>query len=280
MDKISTLIGSYSFNARVFFNGDFWDSDKFEQDGLTGHLHLVRRGPVIFTHEHAAPIRIDAPSLVFYPRGMGHVLRVADGGPASLLSASISLQDGANNLLARMLPECLVLPLAEAASVSGTLELLFAEGARAAQGRDVILDRLCDVLMVQVIRHQFETGKLSFGLLAGLADPHLSLVLKAISERPEEPWQLQTLAQIACMSRARFTEHFRKVVGMPPGEYLARWRIGLGQSLLREGVPVKVVSGRTGYRSPSAFTRAFTDQVGASPRQWLRAAGVAQARAA
>jgi len=272
MDKISSLVGRYSFRARVFFNGVFCDANAFSEDKTAGQLHLVRSGLVIFRQEGQPPLRVHAPAMVFYPRGSAHVLEVPDGASAGLLCAHISFADGGANPLARALPERLHLPLADMPALGHTLELLFAEASANGQGREVILDRLCDVLMIQVLRHEFEHGELSIGLLAGLADRQLALALGAIHERPHEPWQLETLAREACMSRARFTEHFRNVVGMPPGEYLTRWRIGLAQELLRKGMPVKVVSSEAGYTSAPAFTRAFTGMVGVSPRQWLKEA--------
>ncbi|MFC4930764.1 AraC family transcriptional regulator [Massilia sp. GCM10023247] len=270
MDKISSLVGRYSFRARVFFNGVFCDANAFAQDTEAGQLHLVRSGPVIFRQEGLPPLRVDTPAMVFYPHGSAHALEVPDGASAKLLCAHICFEDGGANPLARALPACLHLPFSSVRALEHTIELLFAEASCANQGREVILDRLCDVLMIQVLRHQFEHGSLSVGLLAGLADRQLAPALAAIHERPHEPWQLETLAREACMSRARFTEHFRNVVGMPPGEYLTRWRIGLAQDLLRKGMPVKVVSGQAGYTSAPAFTRAFTGLVGVSPRQWLK----------
>lgn len=270
MDKISALVGRYSFRARVFFNGDFCDANSFEEDKSSGQLHLVRSGPVLFRHDGASVLRVDDPAIVFYPRGSAHVLEVPEGSSARLLCAHIRFADGGANPLARALPTCLHLPLARMPAIGHTVELLFAEASTQGQGSEVILDRLCDVLMIQVLRHEFEYGELSVGLLAGLADRQLALALNSIHERPHEPWQLETLAREACMSRARFTEHFRNVVGMPPGEYLTRWRIGLAQELLRKGMPVKVVSSEAGYTSAPAFTRAFTGLVGMSPRQWLK----------
>jgi len=270
MDKISSLVGRYSFRARVFFSGVFCDANAFTEYPSAGQLHLVRSGPVIFRQEGVPALRVDEPAMVFYPHGTAHVLEIPEGASATLLCAHISFEDGGANPLARALPACLHLPLATMPALAHTLELLFAEAAAHAQGRDVILDRLCDVLMIQVLRHEFEHGTLSVGLLAGLADRQLAPVLGAIHARPHEPWQLETLAREACMSRARFTEHFRNVVGVPPGEYLTRWRIGLAQDLLRKGMAVKVVSSQAGYTSAPAFTRAFTALVGASPRQWLK----------
>jgi len=275
MDKISSLVGRYSFRARVFFNGVFCDANTFAENKSAGQLHLVRSGPVIFRHAGAPALRVDESAMVFYPHGTAHTLEIPDGASASLLCAHISFEDGGANPLARALPACLHLSLAAMPTLAHTLELLFSEAAANAQGREVILDRLCDVLMIQVLRHEFETGTLSLGLLAGLADRQLAPALGAIHARPHEPWQLASLAREACMSRARFTEHFRNVVGVPPGEYLTRWRIGVAQDLLRQGMPVKVVSSQAGYTSAPAFTRAFTAMVGASPRQWLK--DVAQA---
>jgi AraC-like DNA-binding protein len=270
MDKLSNLLRRCSFNARVFFNGDFCDANHFSDDGLTGHLHLVRTGPVVFSHAGSAPLLVDEPGMVFYPRGASHDLEVPAGANATLLCAAISFEGGHASPLAQVLPDCMHVPLADMGHMHHTLELLFAEASRAGHGRDVILDRLCDVLMVQVIRHEFDKGALDTGVLAGLTDRQLAPVLEAIHARPHEPWQLPSLAKLACMSRTGFSGHFRNVVGMSPGEYLARWRIGLACRLLREGWQVKAASARAGYTSPAAFTRSFTGHIGVSPREWLR----------
>jgi AraC-like DNA-binding protein len=270
MDKLSTLLGRYTFNARVFFNGSFCTHNEFRDDGHGGQLHLVRKGPVIFTHEHATPLRIEEPSMVFYPRGMDHRLEVPDGATAQLLCATIAFDKGTANPLAMVLPDCIHIPLAPMVSMRYTLEMLFAEASGAAQGRDVLLDRLCDLLMIQVIRHEFDNGNRDAALLAGLADPQLGPVLEAIHSSPRNRWQVQSLARLANMSRTGFIEHFKSVVGLPPVEYLKRWRITLACALLDKGASVKAASAEVGYESASAFTRAFTEQIGMPPRRWSR----------
>lgn len=270
MDKLSTLIGGHSFNAHVFFNGHFCDANQFDENAQVGHLHLVRAGPVVFMHEAVETFRVDEPTMVFYPRGLRHRLDVPAGATASLLCANVAFAAGNANPLARVLPDCIRMPLGDMGPLRHTLDLLFAEAGHAAQGRDVILDRLCDILVVQILRDQLARGAVGAGVLAGLADPQLAPVLDAMHARPQEPWQLQSLARLACMSRARFTEHFRAVVGMPPVEYLTRWRIERACALLRGGMPVKAASAEVGYASPPAFTRAFTEHMGVSPREWLR----------
>lgn len=270
MDKLSFLFGRHAFNARVFFNGQFCDVNQFHANGRSGHLHLVRQGPVEFVHEDASILRADQPALVFYPRGSSHRLQVPAGHMASLLCADIAFESELDNPLTRVLPDCMHVPLAEIDGLGPTLELLFGEAAGRHPGRELIVDRLCDVLLVQVVRREFESGRLALDLLEGLSDRHLSLALAAMHERPGEAWTVQSLAQVACMSRAAFTGRFREVMGVPPGEYLTRWRLTLGGRLLRQGLPVKQVSLRTGYTSPSTFTRAFSALMGVSPRDWAR----------
>lgn len=274
MNKLSALVGRFRFDALAFAQGHSIDSQPAHA-GMAGQLYLVRQGPVRFFDEYDVPLLVHRSALVFYPRGMAHRVQALPGAGAGVAFASLAFRDGEADPLARVLPERLHLPLDQAAPLRHTLELLFAEAARPAQGHEVILDRVCDVLMIQLLRHTFEQPRPDIGVLAGLGDRQLGPVLNAMHARPHEPWQLQSLATLACMSRTAFTEHFRKVVGMSPMEYLTGWRMRLARRLLREGLPVKVVSGQAGYTSPPAFTRAFTEHVGMSPRHWLREGALA-----
>ena len=107
------------------------------------------------------------------------------------------------------------------------------------------------------------------GVLLGLADPRLAQAINAMHQRPEHPWSLESLAQTAGMSRARFAVHFRQIVGATPFDYLADWRIGLAQTLLRQGKPLKTVAPAVGYASSTALTRVFSKRLGLSPTAWI-----------
>jgi AraC-like DNA-binding protein len=89
-------------------------------------------------------------------------------------------------------------------------------------------------------------------------------------ERPAQAWTLESLATEAGMSRSVFAASFRDTVGATPGDYLARWRVGLAQQALRRGRPLKLVADEVGYGSEAALSRAFKTWVGHSPRDWRR----------
>lgn len=50
------------------------------------------------------------------------------------------------------------------------------------------------------------------------------------------------MAQEAGMSRARFAEHFKKIVGITPGDYLTQWRLTVARKQLLAGGSLKQVA--------------------------------------
>jgi AraC-like DNA-binding protein len=63
--------------------------------------------------------------------------------------------------------------------------------------------------------------------------------------------------------------HFRQTVGVTPFDYLADWRVGVAQTLLKQGKALKIVAPSVGYASSAALTRAFVQRVGLSPTEWM-----------
>ena len=104
-----------------------------------------------------------------------------------------------------------------------------------------------------------------------LAHPKLARALTRLHERPGQAWTLDAMAREAGMSRSAFAAEFKATLATTPAEYLLRWRVSLAQTMLRDGAPVKRVGDEMGYGSAAAFSRAFTQVVGASPRAWAKA---------
>jgi AraC-like DNA-binding protein len=73
------------------------------------------------------------------------------------------------------------------------------------------------------------------------------------------------------MSRSVFCARFLRLLGLPPMQYLARWRMEAAAGLLRGGrAPVASVALEVGYESEAAFARAFKRETGTSPARWRR----------
>lgn len=267
MDRLAALLRHYSLAARVFHSGSFCGQHHYAAPH--GYIHLVRRGPITARSPAHADLLVTEPSLLFYPRVVSHRFSAEPGDTADLLCAEVDLGASAGNPLAMALPSMLLIPLADLPSLGPTLELLFAEAGGDHCGRQAAIDRLCELLLIQLLRYLMDRRSDSNGLLAGLADPKLARAITAMHDAPQTAWSLEGLAATAGMSRARFAAAFKETVGVTPGDYLADWRMNVSCTLLKEGRPVAVVADRVGYGSPNALARAFRARLGCSPRDWL-----------
>lgn len=269
-DRLAALFAQFGVAARVFHAGALCGvNDVGDVDG-PGHLHLVRGGRVEVVHGAATVQVIERPSLLLYPRALPHRFVTDAGRGADLACAELHFDGGAGNPIAGALPAWTCLPLEQVPGAAPVLALLFEEAFERRCGRDALLDRLFEVVLIQVLRALMEGAQTSIGMLAGMAHPRLRHALVAIHESPAEPWTLETLAARAGMSRSAFADAFRVAVGSTPGGYLQAWRIGLAARALRAGRPLKLVAGEVGYASEAALSRAFKAQSGMSPRQWTR----------
>ena len=268
-DRLVQLLKCFELHARVFQAGPFCHASEFYDADNQGHIHVIKRGNVRVESSRHPTLLIDEPSVFFYMNPTRHRLIPTDG-EVETVCASLEFGAGLGNPLARALPEIMVIRLQDMPSLTLSLQLLFQEAAEHHCGRQAVLDRLMEVVFIQLLRDAMDQQRLHVGLLAGLADMRLTKAINAMHETPAHPWSLEELADKCGMSRARFAAHFHDVVGMTPGNYLSEWRLGIAQSLLRQGKPVQWISDTVGYGSASALSRAFRNHIGMSPTEWMR----------
>jgi AraC-like DNA-binding protein len=150
------------------------------------------------------------------------------------------------------------------------LQLVNQESRASRLGRDVILARLVEVLLIEALRSN-SSSEAPAGLLRGLADERLAGALRQMHDRPTWPWTVRELAKEAALSRTSFFERFRRAVGLAPMEYLLHWRMALAKDLLRRNVGgVAEIAQRVGYSSASTFSVAFARHVGLPPTIYAR----------
>lgn len=271
-DRLSALLQRFQLQCQLRFGGLLQHELALQPQAGAGHLHLLRRGPVRLSGPQRQRRLLPQACLVFVPRPLPHRLAATSADGAELVSAAVRFGAGDENPLVHSLPTWLAVPLDRLPGLALTTELLFAEALAQRCGHGAVVDRLVEVLVIQLLRHALAERLVDDGVMAGLADARLAKAISALHAQPARAWTLEAMAAEAGMSRARFAAHFAHTVGTPPGDYLTGWRLGLARRLLRRGLAIKQVAAEVGYASPAAFGRVFQQRVGATPRDWQRAA--------
>lgn len=152
------------------------------------------------------------------------------------------------------------------------VRLLTEEAGEQRAGRDLVLARLVEVLLVEALRLT-QRPDASPGLLRGLADQRLAEAIRAMHGTPARSWTVAELAKLASLSRSAFFERFTRNVGVAPMEYLLGWRMAMAKDLLcNHNAEISDVAERVGYASASAFSTAFSRHVGEAPGRYARMA--------
>jgi transcriptional regulator GlxA family with amidase domain len=173
-------------------------------------------------------------------------------------------------LLVSLLPALLHVRGVERLSV--LVQLVAEESRQRRSGRELVLTRLVEVLLIEALRSTSGEDAPP-GLLRGLADARLAPALRQMHAKLARPWTVAQLARTAALSRSAFFERFSRSVGLAPMEYLLAWRMSVAKDLLRRReLGLAEVAARVGYGSASTFSTAFSRHVGQPPGRYARQA--------
>lgn len=172
-------------------------------------------------------------------------------------------------LLVSLLPA--VLHVRGAPRLSVLVRLVGDESNEQRAGRDLVLTRLVEILLIEALRST-SGDDAPPGLLRGLADARLAPAIRHMHGQLARSWTVTQLAKIAALSRSAFFDRFTRAVGQPPMEYLLAWRMAVARDLLRRhDMGIAEVAERVGYSSASTFSTAFRRHVGQPPSRYARA---------
>jgi AraC-like DNA-binding protein len=212
--------------------------------GLLGEpLVPLQPGDVIvFPHGNAhvmsgsadMPVKVLPASPARYPE----TVTLGDGGPvtATLVCGFLGCDRRPFNPLLSTLPHQLHLPGLSSGWLQSFARQVVEESQARRVGADTVLTRLAELMFVEVLRRYVETlppGQR--GWLAGLRDDIVGRGLGLLHGAPAHAWTLDELADGVAISRSAFADRFTTLVGQPPMQYLAHWRMQLAAGRLGDG---------------------------------------------
>jgi AraC-like DNA-binding protein len=273
--------------------------------------HALARGSCWAGLLDAPPVQLFAGDVVMFPQGDAHVvssepgmrgnpdfswfantrvdqlpLRLALGGDSVLHSAPPDVQAETNfvcgflgcdvqpfNPLIAALPRLLVLRAGgDNAWIANFTQQAVAESHAQRPGGEAMLARMSEMMFVDAVRrYSDQLPAKSEGWLAGLRDRFVGRALALMHEQPAQRWTIDDLGRCVGLSRSALHERFAELIGVPPMQYLAQWRMQAAARLLLETrSTVASIALDVGYDSEAAFARAFKRSVGKPPAAWRR----------
>ncbi len=231
-------------------------------------------GFVMSGFDPVRPVRIDPKTS---PAPTGEVRHGTRGGrpDVRLLGGYFVFGSPDESLLLSLLPSLIHVRGVERLSL--LVRLVGEEAASRRTGRELVLTRLVELMLIEALR-AVPGDDAPPGLLRGLADPRLAQVLRQMHAQLARAWTVDQMARTAALSRSAFFERFTRTVGVAPMEYLLAWRMAVAKGLLRQpDVGIIDVAHRVGYGSASTFSTAFSRIVGEAPGRYARGAAAASA---
>ncbi len=303
MDVLSDILDVLRLRGTLYFRTSF--SPPFAVAvphlGQAARFHIAAQGGchVRVAGEH--DVILNSGDMILIPNGREHVLCdeidtkpaaledvlaqsgysgegvLVHGGTAlpnadtKLICGHFTFADGADHPLLRALPDFLLVTAemrASAPLLDELLRLIIRQMFAQTPGTQASVIRLSEVLFIEVIRCCAAVDTNIGSIISAMADTPIGTALGLLHHNPEKRWSLDTLARGVGMSRSRFAHRFQNVIGCAPMSYLSNLRLQRAMNLLTDTTtPVQVVASQVGYQSPAAFSRAFSDRYGCSPRQ-------------
>lgn len=148
-----------------------------------------------------------------------------------------------------------------------TLLVLISQEIDAGIGSDLILQKLADILLYQVLRYYMEQHPPKHnGWRAALSDVKIRAALENLHRNVAHPWTLESLASSIGVSRASLAARFKEALGVTPMHYLATLRVDHGKRMTADtGAKLEEVARHVGYSSAFAYSKAYKRMRGRSP---------------
>lgn len=281
MEVLSDILGSMRLRGSVYFCDHLEAPWSMEfKDTKRASFHLVRRGECWVLSVDRAE-RLGPGDLVFVEPGRDHELSSHPPGQSLspgdartlLLCGYCEFAEETLTPLLDVFPTLAIVreeELLKHAWLKSTLDQLSAEYMAQKPGAELVVNKLTEIVLVELIRINFGRKDQSH-FVSALSDKRIAKAMQQIHTNPHIAWTLERMADEVGMSRAAFARRFKELVGQPMFEYLTRLRVQRAKELLRETkLPVYEVASRVGYESDLAFTKTFKKHAGTTPTRFRK----------
>jgi len=206
----------------------------------------------------------------------GNVVRLGTGEVQThILGATYEYDPTVSTQVMASLPEVLHIRADNGGTcLDDTVRLLSRELAYPQVATPYVLNRIVDILLVQLLRVWLaeRPDEVRGTWLSALSDPVVGPALAQLHQEPARPWTTESLASTLTISRSTLTRRFRAVTGAAPADYLTRWRMDLAATRLRDtDDTLDAIARSVGYTSVYAFSRAFRRSRSQAPGQFRAA---------
>ena len=233
----------------------------------TGRVHSLETREQ-FEHE----LRIDCT-----PSGPPvHYIVAGDNGPVEMVvgCGTLNVRYGEALGLFDHLSELLVIDMSGVPQVPGLFKMLMDEQAHDGPGKPVLQGAVMTQLLVYMLREVANQSESSLAWLSALDDSRLARAIDHIIEDPAVSHSVESLAEVACMSRSSFSKHFQEAFSKSPMSLVNHVRLERAAKMLNAGrFPIEQIGNRVGFSSRSHFSQAFKKHTGYSPAEYRDQAG-------
>lgn len=296
MDLLSDILNKVKLSSAVYFKSDFsapWGMEI--PRGPFAQFHIVTRGQCVLKTKDKE-LQLFAGDIVVFPLGTSHwladqesserkggqdvVQSILDGKSlfegdnisTTLVCGHFEFDRDIDHPFVHELPEIIHITDSERKEISwleSITNLVIQEAGSENSGSNIIVNKLGEVLFIHTLRAFIQRNSTKKGFLAAIQDERISKALRAIHDSPEKDWRLDSLAQIAGMSRTSFSNKFKDLIGETPLTYITNWRILQAKELLKESKKsVGEIADKVGYQSEAAFNRIFKKRVAQTPLKY------------
>lgn len=281
MEILSDILKSLRVTGSVYFCNQIespWT--KAFEDAEEASFHMVRRG-VCWAVIGDRVEQLGPGDLIFLGPGIDHVLtsESPSGESASVTDSTLLLcgycrfEHDTLTPLKTIFPQTTIVRAEELHQhpwLRSTFDQLSAEYMTQGPGTEIIVNKLTEVVLVELIRINFGRQEQNSFLMA-LNDKRISKALQLMHDTPSDPWTIENLASEIGMSRAAFAKRFRELVGQTMFGYLSQLRIQRAKEMLKNTkITVDDIALNVGYESERAFSKTFGKYVGMTPKQYRK----------